>query len=359
MQHGRTPHIRCWIAIGGAAVALAACSTDAATEKPSATAAGGTSVASTAVATTAVATTPSTGTGLAAGTIEPVSVVAAFAPLAELAVRIGGPQVAVTNLTPPGSEAHDAELTPKSTESLGQADVVIYLGRGFQPAVQDGVSQLPASVTRLDLLDSVELLPIQEEDGHSDGETHAEGEEHAEELDGGFDPHVWVDPANMVIMADAIASSLAALQPESAELFAANAKAYVGELNTLTADMTAGVATCASRIIVTGHEAFAYLAKRLDLTQIAIAGISPEIEPNPKDLEAIAKQAKEAGVKMVFFEEALPKDLAETVANEIGADTGSLNPVETLSQEQLDAGTGYIEVQRENLASLRLGLVCS
>jgi zinc transport system substrate-binding protein len=300
-------------------------------------------------------TTPSTATAVVGGATsegispQPIGVVAAFAPLAELANRIGGDRVTVTNLTPAGSKSHNVELTPKATEALSNAELVLYLGRGFQPAVQDGIEQLGAAVTRLDLLASLELIAFDDTAGGSVGD----------ELDGGFDPHVWVDPANMAIMAEAVAASLSAVRPQSASVFDANAKKYIAELDALTTDMKAGLANCQSRTMVTGHRAFAYLAQRLDLTQIAIAGISPEIEPNPKDLEAIAKEAKRAGVKTVFFEEALPKDLAETVANEIGADTGSLNPVETISQEQLDAGEGYIDIQRVNLTALQQGLGCS
>jgi zinc transport system substrate-binding protein len=308
--------------------------------------AGCSGATNTGTTTTRPAASEVVGSGAAKGNAEAVRVVAAFAPLAELANRIGGDRVMVTNLTPAGSKAHDTELTPKDTDALSNAELVLLLGRNFQPAVQDGVGQLPDNVARLDLLASMELLAFDE----------AADED---ELDGGFDPHVWVDPVNMAIMAESVATSLSALRPELASVFAENAKEYVGELDALTREMTAGLANCQSRIMVTGHRAFAYLAKRLDLTQIAIAGINPGIEPSPKDLEAIAEEAKQAGVTTVFFEEALPKDLAETVANEIGADTGSLNPVETISQAQLDAGEGYIDIQRANLVALQRGLVCS
>src|SRR4051812_37188232 len=64
------------------------------------------------------------------------NVVAAFYPLAFAAERIGGPSVHVENLTPPGAEPHDIELTPREVGEIQTAAVVLYLSHGFQPAVE-------------------------------------------------------------------------------------------------------------------------------------------------------------------------------------------------------------------------------
>src|SRR5262245_18160377 len=65
-----------------------------------------------------------------------ITVAASFYPLADLAEGIGGDCVDVTNLTPPGVEPHDLELTPSDVETIATSDVVLYLGEGFQPAVE-------------------------------------------------------------------------------------------------------------------------------------------------------------------------------------------------------------------------------
>ena len=68
------------------------------------------------------------------------SVVASFYPLRFAAERLGGACVSVTDLTPPGVEPHDLELTPDAVESIATADVVLYLGGGFQPAIEDAIA---------------------------------------------------------------------------------------------------------------------------------------------------------------------------------------------------------------------------
>jgi zinc transport system substrate-binding protein len=122
--------------------------------------------------------------------------------------------------------------------------------------------------------------------------------------------------------------------------------------------MAGGLVGCASDVIVTSHRAFEYLARRFGLTQISIAGISPEAEPSAATLEAVAAAAAANNVSVIFFEENLPPDLAETVAAEIGASTAVLDPVETVSTDQLAAGESYLTIQRTNLAALRAGLGC-
>lgn len=120
-----------------------------------------------------------------------------------------------------------------------------------------------------------------------------------------------------------------------------------------------GLAACDTRTLVTSHAAFGYLADRYGLEQAPIAGISPEDEPDPRSLAATARKAEADGVQTVFFESLVPRDLAETVAQEIGADTSFLDPVEGLRQENLDAGADYVSMMRGNLERLTEGLGCT
>jgi len=120
-----------------------------------------------------------------------IAVVASFYPLAHLAEQIGGGDVAVTNLTPPGVEPHDLELTPADLEAIADADVVIIARGGFQPAVEEAVDAAATGIV-LDALEGVDLLPPTE-GGDGDG------------LDG--DPHVWLDPAIYADIGDRVAAT--------------------------------------------------------------------------------------------------------------------------------------------------------
>lgn len=281
-----------------------------------------------------------------------LAVTASFYPVEEIAHRIGGDRVAVTGLVPPGGGAHDHEPSAAQLTDLSSADVALFLGGGFQPGVEAALDTVADSATVVDLLDDLELLPVTDQlpgtGGEVDGEVLADG----------TDPHVWLDPENMIVMAERVAEVFAQADPEGSDEYTRNAATYVAELSALSTEMAEGLASCDSNVIVTSHRAFEYLARRFDLVQIPIAGISPEVEPSAQALQAVAEAARANDVQVIFFEENLPADLAETIAAEIGASTDVLDPVETLSDEQLAAGDSYLTVQRANLDALVRGLGC-
>ena len=267
------------------------------------------------------------------------SVVAAFYPLQYAAQAVGGDTVSVTSLTPPGVEPHDLELTAAQVAEISQADVVLYI-KGFQPAVDEAVAQQAAD-RAIDVSEGLALLS---------GDP-AEGEIN--------DPHVWLDPLNMQVMTKAVELALAAARPAEANGFSLRAMGYQNSLAALDEEFNAGLAECANRYVVTGHEAFGYLAAAYGLTQESIAGISPGDEPSARTLEEVSAFVREHDITTIFFEENLPDDLSRTVADETGASTSVLNTVETLSDDQVNAGDTYISVMRDNLAALRAALRCT
>jgi len=282
-----------------------------------------------------------------------LTVAVAFYPIEEIVRGVGGDSLEIVRLTPPGAAAHDLELTAQTVTDLQRADIVFYLGLGFQPTVEDAVAALSGSVIKVDLLDYVSLLPVTAQLAGTEGEVDGEV------IDGNTDPHVWVDPANMITMTAVVERILADEFPAEMATFSMNARAYEADLARLDEHFSTRLALCESRTIVTSHRAFEYLAQRYDLKQIPIAGISPAEEPGPESLEAVAALAKADGVSVVFFEEQVPNDLAETIAREIGAKTDALDPVESITQDKLDAGESYITIQETNLDALVRALRCS
>ena len=282
-----------------------------------------------------------------------ITVVASFYPIAEIVSRIGGTDINVIALTPPGEGAHDVQLTSKNLDTLSSANLVFYIGDGFQPDVEKAVSSLPSSVTAVDLLTSLELLPIVQQLSGTEGETDGEV------LASGKDPHVWLDPANMVAMSRTVADVLSQSSPSLSETFSSNASAYISELESLGAEIDTTLAACESRILVTSHRAFAYLAHRANLSQVAISGVNPEQEPTAKSLETIAAFAEKNKVNTIFFEVLLPKDLAATLAEKIGATAQVLDPIEGLTGDELAKGATYVSIQRENIRRIAQGLRCS
>jgi zinc transport system substrate-binding protein len=274
------------------------------------------------VAGVVVALTSSTGSGSGSSSGQ-LDVVAAFYPIAFAAEQID-PSADVKNLTPPGAEPHDLEVTPQDVQDLQSADVVLLMGQGFQPQLEKAADQGSAGKV-IKLLDTPGL-------GLTPG-----------------DPHVWLDPPRFEKLVTRIGDALG--DPAAAERF--NAK-----LATLDSEYRSGLANCKRKEIVTSHEAFGYLAEDYGLQQVAISGISPEAEPTPAALQAAVDAVRKTGATTVFTEPLVSPKLAETVARETGAKTAVLNPIEGLTPDEQSKGEDYFSVMRENLAALRQALDC-
>ncbi len=255
------------------------------------------------------------------------TVVASFYPLAFAAEQIAGPGTDVRNLTPPGVEPHDLELSGSDVRTIADAKLVLYLGESFQPSLEDAIDSTSAHA--VDLLDTVA--------------TRAGQHEHA------VDPHVWLDPIRYAAIAVRIGKELD--RTSAANRFAA-------KLHALDHELGRGLSDCERKEIVTSHAAFGYLAARYELKQVAITSIAPEAEPTPRDLEQVVRQVRAVGATTVFFETLVSPRLAETVAREVGAHTAVLDPVEGLTDAQAAAGEDYFSVMRQNLAALREALGC-
>jgi zinc transport system substrate-binding protein len=272
-----------------------------------------------------------------------LNVVTAFYPLRFLASQIGGGSVSVTDLTKPGAEPHDVELNPRQVGKIVDAGLVVYLN-GFQPAVDQAVAQ-EAQGRAFDVASTVPLLPLATSAGA--GET--------KDSTHGMDPHVWLDPVRFAMIADALGARLGRADPAHAADYTARAAALHTELDALDAEYAARLKTCPRREIVTSHSAFNYLAHRYGLTQVGITGISPEAEPAPRRLAAVAAEAKRTGTTTIFFETLVSPKVAETLAREVGAKTAVLDPLEGLTEP----GADYFSVMRSNLAALTTALGCT
>lgn len=259
-------------------------------------------------------------------------VVASFYPLAEAARRIGGGCVEVTDLTPSGVEPHDLELTPGALEGIATADLVVYLGAGFQPAVQEGIGE--ASGVVIDVLSDQPAMATAE--------------------DSTIDPHVWLDPTRFSLIAERIAEGLRTAGVPQACPIEVRASAFRDELAVLDAEFATGLADCESDVIVTSHAAFGYLAEAYGLRQEAIAGLEPEAEPDARRIAELRDVVTREGVSTIFTEELVAPDVAETLAAEVGARTAVLSTIEAAPRTG-----GYASAMRQNLRRLRDALGCA
>jgi zinc transport system substrate-binding protein len=265
----------------------------------------------------------------AAAAVARKQVVASFYPLAYAAERVGGNRVDVANLTPAGAEPHDLELTPKQVDQLLDADLVLDLGRNFQPAVEKASASRDGPTLKL-----LDKLPAT------------------------TDPHVWLDPVLMREIVTRVQRSLTKVDPAGRATYRKNAAEFRADLTALDTRYREGLAACARTLIVTSHEAFGHLARRYGLRQEGVAGLSPDAEPDAKRLAELTDLVRREHVTTVFTEALVSPRIAETLAREAGVSTATLDPLEGLTSSEQAKGATYVTVMDRNLKKLRAALGC-
>ncbi|GGN55944.1 zinc ABC transporter substrate-binding protein [Streptomyces albiflavescens] len=277
-----------------------------------------------------------------------LDVVASFYPMQYLAEQIGGTHVKVTNLTQPGQEPHDLEISARQTAQLQEADVVLYL-KNLQPAVDDAVAQSEVKTK----IDAASLTTLEkhgnEVGGHAAAHDDTEGEE-----SGGTDPHIWLDPVRYAEVAQGVGKALEKEDPDHAADYKKNTEALVKKLDGLDTQYKDGLADTKTKVFITTHAAFGYLAERYGLTEEAINGLDPESEPSANRVKDLEKMAKADGVSTIFYETLVSDKTAKTVADDAGLGTDVLDPIEGITDKS--KGNDYLQVMESNLKALQTAL---
>lgn len=295
-----------------------------------------------------------------------LKVVTSFYPLYEFSRNVAGDKADVVNLVPGGVEPHDWEPTAQDMKRIQESGVFVYNGAGMESWVDKALDSVKQDKTIIvEASKDLELMEGAGEDGHDhdhahdhdhDGKEEKDGKDHDHAEEKGMDPHVWLDPVLAQKQVKAIQAALEKADPANQEDYKKNADAYIAKLQELDGAFKEGLSGAKRKEFVTQHAAFGYLAKRYGLTQVPIAGLSPEQEPSPGEMGEIVQFAKEKQVKTIFFETLVAPKVAETVAKEVGAKTAVLNPIEGLTDKDKADKLDYIGIMKNNLAALRAAL---
>lgn len=279
-----------------------------------------------------------------------VRVMATVFPLREFAAAVAGDRGEAELLLPPGAGVHTWQPRPGDIGRLAACDLLVYIGANLEPWLPGLLKALPGGKIRtLELTAGLSLLETA-----ADGE-HGHGQGAHEQLD----PHVWLDfelDARIVLK---IADELSRIDPAGRPEFMENADKLTARLLELDVKFRDGLAACRGRdIVLAGHGAFGYLARRYGLVQTALYGLSPDAQPRPLDLMKAVDFCRQKGVRTIFFENSVSPDLSRTLAREIGGRVLVLHAGHNLTRDEQDRRVGFFTLMEENLNSLRDGLGC-
>ncbi len=274
---------------------------------------------------------------------EPVKVIATTTVLGDLVRQVGGAHADVTQILKPNADAHDYEPRPRDVTAAAGAQVVVASGDGLDRWIGAIVKQSGTTAAVLDVSGKLRV--------RRPGETA--GEEASK-----YDPHWWHDPRNAMTAVAEIRDALSVANPQARRTYAANAKAYLVELEALDA----GLADCfaqvpvARRKLVTDHDAFGYLAGRYDLTLVGavIPSQTTQAQASAGDVAKLAEVIKREGVKAVFPEHSVNPKLAEALAAQTGANARYMLYGDSLGAAG-STGATYLSMERANADALVAG----
>lgn len=269
-------------------------------------------------------------------------------PLREFSHAVAGEWGAVDQLLPPGAEIHSWQPRPSDLVKISSADIFVYIGAELEPWVDDILRSIHNP--GLHVIEASEGLTLLKEDGRIALHDHDHG---------ATDPHIWLDFENDRKIVDRIAVILSKLAPERQDDFQRNARAYKRKIEELDEKYRKGLEVCDQKTIVMGgHAAFGYLARRFRLSQISLYGLSPDSRPTPRQLIEVVEVVKKKGIKAIFFEFNVSHELARVIADETGARTLVLNPGASLPRKEKNSGITFLSIMEKNLESLKDGLGC-
>ena len=282
-----------------------------------------------------------------------LKIITTFYPMYEFTKNIVGDKADVELLIPSTIEPHDWEPTPKDIGNIQNADLFVYNSDDMETWVADIEASINNDkVSIVEASKGIELIEASEEEEEHEHDEEGHEHEHSHEAD----PHVWLSPVLAQQEVQTITDAIVKADPENKEYYEAESSEYLEELKALDEKYKTELAKKTSNEFITQHTAFSYLAKEYGLVQVPISGISPSEEPSAAKLAELKNYAQDHKINVIYFEELTSSKVADTLANELGADTEVLNALEGLSDEQQKAGENYITVMEENLEQLKKSL---
>lgn len=263
-----------------------------------------------------------------------IPVAASFFAMKEITEAVGGDRVYVETVIPDGVEPHDYEPKADDVKKIASAKVFVYNGLGMESWAEK-MKEAAHSDTLISVAAAEHVNPIALTD-------EEEIEEH-----GAYDPHAWLGLSSAVEEAAAVRDALIKASPQDKDYFEANYEKFAEEMQSMEKEYKDRIAKAPVKKMVTGHAAFAYLARDLGIEQVSVEDVFASGEPSAKKLVELAEFCKENHIRTVFTEELVSPAVSETLAEAAGAGTETIHTME--SDED---GKDYMTLMKENLEEI-------
>ena len=253
--------------------------------------------------------------------------------LADITRNIARDRLIVESFLPAGADPHSYQPTPQDTAKLSETELLIVNGAEYEHFLEPLLENAGGEIT---LIEASTGLSLRSDPEH------------------GVDPHLWLDPNNIIAYVENIREGLTHLDPDGSQTYQSNATAYVAQLQGLDAWIEEQVADIPSerRVLVTNHEAFGYFAERYGFTIVGtiIESFSSDASPSAQQMAELIDQIRQSEAPAIFLDASDNPNLAQQVAAETGVNVVTDLHLESLT-EGAPAGT-YIDLMKYNVTKI-------
>lgn len=252
---------------------------------------------------------------------DPVEIVTGIAPISFLVEKIGRERVRVATLLPPGQDPHTFEPSPGQIGRLSRAGIYFSLEMPFERMLLAKLPREGSGPRVIDVGAGIAKLPMLEHNHHDGHDDHTDsGHRHGE-----LDPHIWLGPPQLLIMAEYILAGLVTIDPDHAAAYRHNHARLQGEIEAVHRRNTELLAPFAGSSFYVYHPAFGYFAAAYQLRQQAVE-ISGKT-PTPRQLLNLVERARHDGVRVIFVQPQFDQKSAATIAGSIDGEVVPLDPL--------------------------------
>jgi len=253
--------------------------------------------------------------------------------LADITHNIAGDRQAVASLLPIGADPHSYQPTPQDVTKIEHGKLLIINGAGYEHFLGPLLKNTGGTREVIEASAGINLR---------------------RDAQGGTDPHVWLDPNNVIVYVENIREALTHFDPGGAAIYQSNAEAYTTELKSLGGWINAQVNQIPvdKRLLVTDHEALGYFATRYGFTVIGtvIESFSSDASPSAQQMASLIDQVRSSNAPAIFLDASDNPALAQQIADEAG-----VRVITDLHLESLTNGTPaatYLEMMKYNVTQI-------
>ena len=252
--------------------------------------------------------------------------------LADIARHVAGDRLTVESLLPVGIDPHSYEATPSDVAKLSESRLLIINGAGYEHFLEPLLQNAGGNIEVIEA--SAGISPGSE----------------AQDVD----PHLWLDPNNVITYVENIREGLTHFDPDGTAVYQSNADAYVKQLNDLDTWIKEQVSQIPAekRLLVTNHEALGYFAERYGFTIVGavLPSVSSDASTSAGQMANLIDLIKSSGTPAIFLDEVENPSLAEQISAETGVRVVSDLHLESLT-EGAPAAT-YIDMMKHNVSEI-------